>query len=56
MEEKREPVTLHAIELSQLREKGVPVEKISKMLKIPANLIQDHFDHVDRYKFHSGVF
>lgn len=56
MEEKHEPVTLHAVDLVQLREKGVPVEKISKMLNIPVDLIQDHFDHVDRYKFRSGVF
>jgi hypothetical protein len=56
MREKREPVALHAVDLVQLREKGVPVEKISKMLDIPVQLIQEHFDHVDRYKFHSGVF
>ncbi len=56
MGKKREPVTLNTVDVVQLRQKGLPVDKISSMLEIPIDEIEEHLDHMEQYRFQSGVF
>jgi hypothetical protein len=56
MEKKRKPINLNTIDVIQLRQKGLPVDKISSMLDIPVEQIEEHLDHMEQYKFQSGVF
>lgn len=56
MDKKRERNNTYPIDISELRQKGLAVEKISQIMDIPIHDVDRQLKQINRYKESSGVF